>query len=336
MRPQQLGAPASQATPRTNPNSLKQCFTRRSAKSNVPPINPENNRSGAKGRDWAGDGNRFAAREGAADANLGRHTRVFYWIYDLPVWTVAFLFAAIFISFGTLGAVFIRPLLRLFVSKKPGFNDIVGYVLSFVSVIYGVLLGMMAIVTYQNLSEADEVTTHEASTVAILYRDAGGYPEPLRTSMRAQLRDYVRYVLDEEWNKQKWGILLGSGGAKLTQVQTAIASFEPANKAQEIAHLATFQQFNRLIEYRRMRLHRGEASIPAIMWYTVVMGAVLSMFLVWLFDTTLMSQLVLSGLASFGMSTMICLSALMDNPFRGELSVSPAAFETVFKSLMSE
>jgi hypothetical protein len=31
---------------------------------------------------------------------------------------------------------------------------------------------------------------------------------------------------------------------------------------------------------------------------------------------------------------MICLSALMDNPFRGELSVSPGAFQIVYDQLM--
>lgn len=258
---------------------------------------------------------------------------MFYWIYDLPVWTAAFLFAATFIAGGTLGVFFVRPLLRAFVTRKPGLNDVVGYVLSFVSVIYGVLLGMMAIVTYQNLAEADEVSTHEASTLAILFRDSASYPEPLRSTIQQTLREYLRYVIDEEWGMQKWGILMGSGSVKLTQIQSAFGSFEPATKGQEIVHATTLQQFNKLIEYRRMRLHRGDASIPAIMWYTVIIGTVLSMMLIWLFDSTIMTQLVVSGLAAFGMSTMICLSALMDSPFRGELSVSPAAFETVYQTL---
>ena len=47
-------------------------------------------------------------------------------------------------------------------------------------------------------------------------------------------------------------------------------------------------------------------------------------------------QLLLGGLASFVMATMICLIALMDNPFRGELSVSPQAFQLVFNDLMKK
>jgi hypothetical protein len=98
-------------------------------------------------------------------------------------------------------------------------------------------------------------------------------------------------------------------------------------------HAEALREFNSLIDLRRTRLHMASISIPGIMWYTVVMGAFLCLMLIWLFDSTLMSQLALCGIAAFGMSTMICLSALMDNPFRGELGVSPAAFEAVLDGM---
>ena len=52
---------------------------------------------------------------------------MFYWIYDLPAWTVAFLFAAVFIGVNWFGAIFIRPILRAFFRGQDGINDIVGY-----------------------------------------------------------------------------------------------------------------------------------------------------------------------------------------------------------------
>ena len=257
-----------------------------------------------------------------------------YWIYELPTWTVAFLFAACFVGFSLAGAVFIRPFLRLLVGRRPGLNDVVGYVLGFVSVVYGVLLGMLAIVTYQNLSEADRVSTLEASTLGALYRDVSVYPDPLGADLKSMLSDYTRYIIDEEWSLQRWGILAGSGNEKLSGFIRLLASFEPASKGQEVLHAATLHQFKKLVDLRRPRLHLGDSSIPGIMWYTVVVGAILCMMLIWLFDTGIMTQFVLGGIASFGISTMVCLSALMDNPFRGELSVTPQAFQTVFEVLM--
>jgi hypothetical protein len=39
-------------------------------------------------------------------------------------------------------------------------------------------------------------------------------------------------------------------------------------------------------------------------------------------------------LISFFNATMICLIAILDSPFRGEVGVSPEAFELVYKIML--
>jgi hypothetical protein len=46
--------------------------------------------------------------------------------------------------------------------------------------------------------------------------------------------------------------------------------------------------------------------------------------------------LLLGGILSFFLATMISLIVLMDHPFRGEVSISPHAFELVYDQLMKE
>jgi hypothetical protein len=69
--------------------------------------------------------------------------------------------------------------------------------------------------------------------------------------------------------------------------------------------------------------------ISPIMWYTVAVGALINMLLIWLFDLRLGTHVLLGGLISFFTGTMICLIVLLDNPFRGEVAVSPPAFELI-------
>ncbi len=90
---------------------------------------------------------------------------MFYWIYDLPTWTVAIIFAVVFIAISWFGAIFIRPVLRLLLRNQPGLNDGVGYILSFFSVVYGLLLGMLAIATYQALSDAEKTVVNETAAL---------------------------------------------------------------------------------------------------------------------------------------------------------------------------
>ena len=72
------------------------------------------------------------------------------------------------------------------------------------------------------------------------------------------------------------------------------------------------------------------------MWYTVAVGALINIFPLWLFDLRLGIHLLLGGILSFFLATMISLIVLMDHPFRGEVSVSPAAFQLVYDQLMKQ
>jgi hypothetical protein len=72
------------------------------------------------------------------------------------------------------------------------------------------------------------------------------------------------------------------------------------------------------------------------MWYTVAIGAVVNMLLLCLFDLRLGVHLTLGGLISFFTATMVALIALVDNPFRGEVSVPPTAFELIYDQMMKQ
>jgi hypothetical protein len=72
------------------------------------------------------------------------------------------------------------------------------------------------------------------------------------------------------------------------------------------------------------------------MWYTVAVGAFINILLILRFDLRLGIHLLLGGILSFFLATLISLIVLMDHPFRGEMSVSPAAFQLVFDQLMKQ
>jgi hypothetical protein len=77
-------------------------------------------------------------------------------------------------------------------------------------------------------------------------------------------------------------------------------------------------------------------SIPKIMWIVVLVGALMNITLVWLFDMRLMSHLFLGGMLSSFLGMMIFLIASMDNPFRGEVSISAEPFAQIHTRLMEE
>jgi ABC-type branched-subunit amino acid transport system permease subunit len=86
--------------------------------------------------------------------------------------------------------------------------------------------------------------------------------------------------------------------------------------------------FNKLVEARRMRMDSVTTGLPAIFWGVIVAGGVLSIALTYTFHLpNLRSHLLLTGIYSLFVGFLIFLVVAMDNPFRGELSVSPEAYQ---------
>jgi Protein of unknown function (DUF4239) len=261
---------------------------------------------------------------------------VFFWIYDIPTWALAVLFAVTFVSVTWLGIVLTRPHVRRWVEPQADWNGVMGYVLSYHGVLYGILLGLIAVGTYQNYADVEKTVGQEASALAALSRDVSSYPEPIRGELQALLREYCRYVIEEAWPAQRRGIIPEGGTDRVSAFQRKLMTFEPATKGQEILHAATLQQFNSFVEIRRQRLLDVTTGLPAALWYVVAVGAVLGIFLTWLFCLDRLSvHLAVAGILSLLTGLVVFLIAAMDHPFRGEVSVSPEAFEIVQRSLMT-
>ena len=96
-----------------------------------------------------------------------------YWLYDVPQVRLTALFIGVFVGFYWLGSIIVRPILRQFVKRTPGSNDIVGYVLSCFCVFYGLLLGLIAVTAYQNVSDAGANVTREVAALSALYEEIG-------------------------------------------------------------------------------------------------------------------------------------------------------------------
>ena len=261
---------------------------------------------------------------------------MFYWIYDVPpLWTVG-LFAALFVGVCWLGVVLFRPFVRERLNPDARLNETLGDFLQYFGVMYGLLLGLLAVATYQNHTDVEKAVSSEASSLAAIYRDVTAYPEPQRAELKTLLREYTRYVIEEAWPLQRQGLVPPGGVKRVADFQAILVSFEPQTKAQEALHDAAMRQFNSFFEYRRTRLYSVNSGIPALLWYTVGVGALINMIFIWLFNLRLKVHLLLGGIISFFLATMISLIALMDHPFRGEVGVSSDAFQLIYDQLMKK
>jgi hypothetical protein len=261
---------------------------------------------------------------------------MFYWIYDISTVWLAVLMAVVFVGFSWLGCLFVRPVLHKRVTFERDKNEILGAILSCFGVFYGLLLGLIAVGVWENFSEVEDTTHKEAAAIDALYHDVSVYPEPYGQNLRWLLRDYCRYEIKYGWPAQRNGIIPEGGSTRVRSFQERLLTFQPRNTTEQVVHAETLREFNVFLEHRRHRLNATRTGIPAVMWYVVIIGAVINIGMLWLFDMRLLSHLFLGGLLAFFLSMMILLIAALDNPFRGEFSVTFEALEDVHRIMMQQ
>lgn len=257
-------------------------------------------------------------------------------LYELPVRTLAFWAAIVFVGYCWLGGTLLRPILRPFVRARSGSNEIVGHVLSSFGVFYGLLLGLIAVAAYQNFTRVEASVTQEVSSLETLYEGVSTFPEPTGQNLRWLLRDYTRWVIKYGWPAYRKGEIPSQGATKLKAFQERMLAFEPQSRTEELVFAETLRQFNVFLDKQRVREQSVKTGIPDIMWYVVVVGAILNIALFWLFDIRYVTMMFLGGVLSFFLGAMILLIAVMDNPFRGAVSISAAPFEQLYWERMRD
>ena len=255
------------------------------------------------------------------------------WLYNISTMQLAGLFALVFVGTTWLGIIFIHPLFRKLLRGQAELNNLVGVILSSHCAFFGLLLGLLAVAAYQNLSDIDKSATKEAEYLHAIYRSVAAYPEPIRSKALPLIREYTRYIIEDAWPEQRRGVVPQADAEQMNTIVTELYNFEPQTKGQEIYHAQTIELLTELDEAQLERVHNVDAGIPAILWYVVALGTCITILLLWMLDMQLISHLLLSGLLTLFLGAVICLVVAMDRPFLGEISIGPDAYQSVYQQM---
>jgi hypothetical protein len=113
-------------------------------------------------------------------------------------------------------------------------------------------------------------------------------------------------------------------------------TFEPQSEGQKILAEETYRAFNALTESRRARLNSIDAEMPGPLWTLVIAGAAICIAVTWFLHTeSFIMHVWMTVLFSALLALLIFLIAVLDNPYRGKISVSPEPLERVYEQIMT-
>jgi hypothetical protein len=202
-------------------------------------------------------------------------------------------------------------------------------------VLYGLVAALTAVSVWQSHANVSGTASREATAIAGLWRDLGGYPQAERDAMREVLRGYTDQIIREAWPEMSKGRVPRGGVAWADRLQGQLFAFEPRTESQKILHGETLAAYNRLVEARNQRLDAVHTRLPGVMWFVLLPGAMGCLLVSLLFrieDARYQAMLVVF-LAGF-MAMVLFVIFSLDRPFQGDMAVTADSYQLIYDQLM--
>ena len=260
---------------------------------------------------------------------------MFEFVFDLPLLITGPAIVASLCLFAIGGLLLVRRRVLPRMQVLAQDSEFSGAMVQSVMVFYGLSVALIAVSVFQTYSDVSKIVSHEATAVAALYRDVSSYPEPVRSELQKDLRDYVDYVIHQAWPLQQRGQTPSGGVEHMNRFQRILTKFEPATEGQKIVHGETLHAYNEMIQARRLRLDAVHTGLPAVMWGVIVLGALISLSACFFFkveDVRLQGIQVLLLAVFIGL--VIFMIFALDRPFRGDLGLRSDPYQLVYDQLM--
>lgn len=258
------------------------------------------------------------------------------WIYNHPTWLVGGVIVGLFVLVSCIGLAIVQRLVP--VKLRRPHNDIVGFTIAVVGVVYAVLLAFIAVATWETFRKADNMVASEANYVGDVFRNTIGVPDDLARKLRGHLNEYIDVVIGQEWPAQQAGRLKEAAWQKgwdiLADFHVDIARFRPANAGEAVLQGQLLRSLSSLYDARRGRLLAAGEHVTPVIWWIIALGAMLTVGCTYLFGPpNFKMHVVITAMLAASLAIVMVLIVALDYPFRGSLSVSDEAFRAVQKNM---
>ena len=247
------------------------------------------------------------------------------WIYNNPTWLWGTILVALSVAVSCGGLLVFHRLVH--VSVRKAHNDLAGFTIAVIGVLYAVLLAFIAIATWESFSRASDIVENESDFAGGIYLDTQGLPPAKGQPIRDAVARYVSVVINDEWPIQRAGKTPYQGWKPLREINTAIATIHPQNLGEAVIEAELLRAWNELYEARSSRLSAVQGHVPSVVWWIVFFGAAITTGYTYFFGyQNFAMHLAMTGTLAATLALVVVLIIALDYPFRGEISVTPDPF----------
>ena len=261
------------------------------------------------------------------------------WLLRQPQWL-----ALVLIVGGLAGvsaAAFRLVHVRWPAERRRRHNDVAGFIFTVAGAMYGVLLGFVVVVLWEQYSDALAATDHEAAVALAMQhelastagRATAAGDEAARSEALQALHAYVRSVVDGEFPELAAGGMPADSTPVLATLWTATAPAVDAGANSGGTLARARDLLDDLIEARSMRLSAARNTLPTTVWLAIALGGVLTIGFGCLFgaESALVQGVMVAALAGL-IGVLVYLTVELDHPFAGRVRATPVGFQQILTS----
>ncbi|HEY9757835.1 MAG TPA: bestrophin family ion channel [Oculatellaceae cyanobacterium] len=207
-------------------------------------------------------------------------------------------------------------------------HDVADPMLSTVGTLFAILLGFMVANAMQRFEEARVNVQEEANAVMDLYRLAEGLPSAKCDNLRLHLKKYNEAIIKDEWPKLSLKQTSDVAYKYYDLAWTDCATFKPTEDAHNNLQQKILDCITTLSDCRRTRIYAMHNGLPPALWPALFTGGLATIFFTYLFKMhNFKLQILMTSLVTLAICLNLFLLASFDDPFSGDVRVTPLPFE---------
>ncbi|MFJ9810655.1 hypothetical protein ACIRTB_20750 [Streptomyces sp. NPDC101158] len=214
--------------------------------------------------------------------------------------------------------------------------DVIEYMTMMIGVVYAIVLGLAIAGVWEARSAAQETVRQEAQALHEISARAQVYPPAVRDRIRADVDAYVNYVVHDEFPYMSDHNELSDTGTELLEkVRRSVTDYQPANDFEGQAYQPLVDQVAVADDARGSRGQNAGATMPGVVWFGLVIGALVTVGLIFTLQIRRTGrEVLLAGLFSALIAFLLFLIWDFDAPFGRGISATAAPFTDLFPQLM--
>jgi hypothetical protein len=209
-------------------------------------------------------------------------------------------------------------------------NDVAGFLIAVVGVLYAVTLAFIVIITWEDFSSARDTVSQEAGALRSVVRDSSALPDPAGSQMTQLAVRYGEEVSVGEWKSMNEGKADDAAFDLITQMFATLKAADGTTPAQQAFLADALNRLNDVAQDRAKRINTATEGTPGALWTAIIVGGVLTMGFALLFGVAneRLHYLMVGGLAGI-IALQIFVILVLSFPYAGQVRVSPEPIHRV-------